>query len=120
MTMPWRLSDHQYVEKIKRTLKWHRRAGLFLLVSGTVQIAFAMYFMHALETVRSVFEDHPGEGSVDLGAAIGFLIGQTSFFAGLGLLAGIYWLCAGRKDRLLVDYHRRLTELGELQSDDAD
>ena len=50
----------------------------------------------------------------DLGVMYGLVGGATVFIALIGIVSGLYWYFAGRKDRLLVAYHQRLTELGEL------
>ena len=49
-----------------------------------------------------------------LGVVTSFIGGQIFFMSLFCLFSGVYWFFARRKDELLVSYHTRLVELGEL------
>ncbi len=83
-------------------------------------IGCGLYFAHLLESgLFPMFDDQLGQTAFELGLVVGLFGGKILYFAGFCLLCGVYWFFAGRKDKLLVAYHQRLSELGELKPEVA-
>lgn len=115
--MQWqtKVSDTDFVEGIRLFNRRRRRFhAVMMFVIAATAVGLMIYFRRIIEGGPSI----PDEGLpwFEVGVGVGLVVGQSIFWAlfGFGYSIGLYF--GGRKDRLLVSYHDRLIELGELDS----
>ena len=118
MNWPWRFSDAEYVERVERQIGWHRPVGIFLAVVSALFVGLGGYLLHRMQTGGiPIFDETTTQHSFQIGLSVGLLSGKLVFWAIFAFVSGLYFYFAGRKDRLLVAYHRRLVELGASPND---
>lgn len=112
------ISDAEFVRRVDRfQTRWRRPIGITLLVLSAIIAGFGVYFLRLLQLgVYPLFPDESEQTAFEIGTITGYVGGKCVWFALFGLIAGLCILLASRKDQLLVTYHRRLLELGELDS----
>jgi len=117
MKWPWNISDGEFVRRVDQQLRWRPRVALVMAAFSAVCAGFCIYFLHSIQTgLLPLFSDELTQSSFQIGAIIGYIGGKLVFFALFCFFAAAYFFFARRKDQLLVTYHRRLVELGELTS----
>ncbi|MBL8851361.1 MAG: hypothetical protein JNG89_16885 [Planctomycetaceae bacterium] len=121
MKWPWQVSDEEYLDKVRRTLRWRRSLGVFAFVVSLLGCGGVGVVVHTLQTGDLPLYEDPGERiSFQIGAMSGFVGGICTFMAAHGLILGL-WLCfADRGSRLLLQYRQRLSELGQLPINASD
>ncbi len=85
-----------------------------MIVLSSIFVGMGWYFLQSVASgpVRQIPDDW--QTPFQLGVVIAFMGGQVFFMSLFCLFSALYWFLARRKDELLVTYHRRLVELGEL------
>ncbi len=116
--MKWRrmVSDSEYIARIERGIRWRKPVACFVAVAAAVHTGVVGYLFYLVRTgTMPAFFDEPAQKAFQMGAVIGFFAGKSGFFALTALLiACVFWFSKPRKDTLLVKYHQRLIELGQL------
>jgi hypothetical protein len=118
----WRLSDREYVERVRGFYRRRRfLAAIFILV-GLVLLATGIYYCHHLYSqVTDINEMSVHKLRQDEGAALEdktFYVFGFSFGLGMGIMlccgVGLIWQVLDiydRKNRLLLEYYDRLAVL---------
>ena len=118
MPWPWNISDAEFVRRVDRfQTRWRRPIGISMLVLSAIIAGIGGYFLRLLQLgIYPLFPDENVQTAFEIGTIIGYVGGKCVWAALFGLVAGLCMLLARRKDQLLVSYHRRLLELGELDA----
>ena len=113
MQWPWNISDADFVSRAERFQSHRRRPiAIFMVLLSAISIGFGFYIVFSFE-VES-FPVEITQSSFIIGVIYAYFAGKFVAFGLLGLFSGFHCWFARRKDQLLVAYHRRLLELGEL------
>ena len=86
--------------------------AIFMVLLSAISIGFGFYIVDHVEAES--FSVEITQSSFQIGVIYAYFAGTFVAFGLLGLFSGFHCLFARRKDQLLVTYHRRLLELGEL------
>ena len=117
MKWPWKISDGEFVRRIEKQMRWRPWVAFLWAAMSAVLTGTGGYFFRSIQTgILPFYSDELAQSSFQLGAIIGYVGGKLVFFALCSCFAAVYLFFARRKDRLLVTYHRRLVELGDLTS----
>lgn len=113
--MQWqtKVSDTDFVEGIRLFNRRRRNfQAVMMFVIAATNVGLMLYFRRTIEGGPEI----PDEGLpwFEVGVGVGSFVGQSIFWALFGFAYSICLYFGGRKDRLLVSYHSRLVELGEL------
>jgi hypothetical protein len=121
--MPWRqnISDAEFVRRVDTfQTRWRRPLGISVVVVSAIIVAIGGYFLRLIQTgVYPFFPDEDAQTAFEIGTIIGYVGGKCVWAALFGFIFGFVMLFARRKDQLLVSYHRRLLDLGELDNTQA-
>ncbi|MBT3375239.1 MAG: hypothetical protein HN742_19630 [Lentisphaerae bacterium] len=102
-------TDDQYVEAVRKSLRWARKLVFFhaasfcVAVAGIVTLVFAFWTTARPVTVGSS-QDQSMMGLL-IGVCFGIIIGALTTCGILAIINFIVFLRGNRKDRLLIKYH---------------
>lgn len=115
------ISDAEFVEKVRRNVRWHRLWGCLALVLGVVYGCLNIAVIQLLTGSLSEMSlgDSYGSG-FDAGVIWGLIVGGlgTTYFviSGLCFWQFIDGLRINRRSRLLIAYHDELIKLRAMKS----
>jgi hypothetical protein len=115
--MPWRrtLSDEELVNRIRLQTPARRKAGAILLGFSVISFGLFLYYLQKVLTGEWRIDGPPAEQvAFLLGVWSGVVITMALFGAAWWFVLGFSMYLPDRKDKLLLKYHQRLTELGQL------
>ncbi len=121
--MPWprKTSDTEFVRRIDTfQTRWRRPLAISAIVLSAIIVGIGGYFLRLVQMgVYPLFSDDDSQTAFEIGSIIGYVGGKCVWAALFGLIFGFVLLFARRKDLLLISYHRRLLDLGELDNTEA-
>lgn len=85
-----------------------------MIVIPSIWVGLGVYIYQVVQSGPAPLISGESPIPFQQGATIGLIYGCIFCNSLFYPIAGLYWILAGRKDRVLLDYHRRLFELGEF------
>ena len=110
-----RLSDREFVERIRGNTPARRTAGAIGLVVSLISFGLFMYVLQmVLEGEWTITETSAEQLAFQMGAMTGTVMMMALGGATWWFSIAIFMYFPDRKDELLLEYHRRLAELNRL------